>query len=107
MAKTIIKWTVLPLLMLASPLTRFAARYEQVLDIVICLAAIVVVQLALGARNYYWAAGFAAIAIVFSPLSLLTKLFLLTGFLTVATFVPLSAAWKTMLAVNIRKWRPW
>ena len=95
MISKIIKWVSLPALLIGSLFTPFAASYQHLLEVVICLGAIIVVQRAVTVKKYFWAAGFVAIAIVFSPLMLVFKVFLLMGFLCMATFVTLLATWKT------------
>jgi hypothetical protein len=90
----IFKWASLPVLLVGSLFSRYAASYEVVLDLAICSGAIFVVQRAVCLREYVWAAGFAAIAVVFSPLTLAIKIFMLMGFSCVAAFATLHAAWK-------------
>jgi hypothetical protein len=89
-----IKWISLPVLLGVAMFSSYAARYELLLDAVICLGAIIIVQRAIWVREYFWAAGFVAIAIVFSPLILVMKIFLLMGFTCIAIFLTLLAAWK-------------
>jgi hypothetical protein len=94
---TVVKWASLPLLLIGSILTRFAASYELRLDVLICLAAVVVVQRAVWVREYFWATEFVAIAIVFSPLTLVIKIFFFLALTCVATFAAVLAAWKPQL----------
>ena len=75
----LIKWISLPALLVASPFSQYAARYEFLVDVVISLAAIASVPWAIRSREYFWAAGFVGIAVVFSPLLLVLKIFLLMG----------------------------
>ncbi len=95
MIMKIIKWITIPLLLIGSMFTRYATSYEILLNVTICIGALVVVQQAFRARSYLWAAGFVAIAIVFSPLILVAKIFLLMSFTCVASFVTLLDTWKT------------
>ena len=95
MVTKIIKWVSLPALLIGSVFSSSAASYQPLLDVVICLGALIVIQRAVWVGEYFWAAGFVAIAVVFSPLVLVVKLFLLMGFLSIATLVTLLAAWKT------------
>ena len=90
----IIKWVSLPLLLSVSVLTRYAASYELLVDFVICLGAIVYVQREVWLKEYFWAAGFVAVAVVFSPLLLVVKIFLLIGFICIATLVTLLTAFR-------------
>jgi hypothetical protein len=58
----------------------------------ICLGSVVFAQRAVRLKEYYWASGFVAVAVVFSPLELLVKIFLLMGLAWIATFAALVAA---------------
>jgi hypothetical protein len=51
-------------------------------------------QRAIRVREYFWAAGFLAIMVVFTPLSLAVKIFVLMGFTCVAVFAALLAAFR-------------
>lgn len=95
MVTKIIKWVALPVLLIASVFSRYAASYELLIDFVICMGAIIFVQRAVRLKEYLWAIGFVAIAVVFSPLVLVIKIFLLLGFACLATFVALLAAFRT------------
>ena len=93
-ATSIIKWVSIPVLLIASVFPRYAASYELPVDIAICLGATILVQRAVRLEEYLWAAGFVSIAIVFSPLLLVTKIFLLMGLTCMATFLALMAAFR-------------
>jgi hypothetical protein len=95
MVTKIMKWVWLPALLIASMFSGSAASYEFLLDFVICLAAVIFLQRAVRLKEYFWAAGLVTIAVVFSPLLLMVKLFLLVGFTCIATFVTLLAAFRT------------
>ena len=88
------RWVWLPALLIAAMLPRSAASYGLLVDLVICLGAVIFVQRAVRLREYFWAAGFVAIAVVFSPLLLVVKIFLLTGFTCIATLVTLLGAFR-------------
>src|SRR5436189_6216972 len=90
----VIKWVSLPVLLMASVFSRFAASYELLLNLVICLGAIILVERSARSKEYYWAAGFTGIAVVFSPLLLAYKIFLLMGFTCVVTSLTLYAAFR-------------
>ena len=77
MTTKIVKWVSLPALLIASMFSRSAASYELPVDVMICLGAIIFMQRAVQLREYFWAAGLVAIAVVFSPLLLVVKIFLL------------------------------
>ena len=91
----IIKWVSIPVLLVASLFACCAAGYELLLDCVICLGAIILVQRAVWLREYFWAAGFLAVVVVFNPLPLATKILLLLTFACVATFAALLSAFRT------------
>jgi hypothetical protein len=90
----IIKWVSIPVLLIASMLPRYAASYELTVDWAICLGAAILVQRAVWLKEYFWAAGLVLIAIVFSPLLLAVKIFLLMGLTCMAVFLALMAAFR-------------
>ena len=94
MSMTVIKWISLPVLLAGSLFARFAGSYEIVLDLLVCAGALVVVQRAVSFREYLWAAAFVGIAIVFSPLMLIIKIFLLMTFTCIGSLAGVYAAWK-------------
>jgi hypothetical protein len=98
MVTKIIKWVSIPVLLIASLFAFCAASYEPLVDLAICLGAIIFVQRAIRLREYFWAAGFLAIVVVFTPLSLALKICLLMGFTCIATFANLLAAFRTQPA---------
>lgn len=91
----IVKWVSLPALLIASMFSCFAASYELPLDSVICLGAVIFVQRAVRSKEYCWAAGFVAIVVVFSPLLLVIKLFLLMGLACFASLTTLLVSFRT------------
>ncbi|MEX2260352.1 MAG: hypothetical protein WD696_00295 [Bryobacteraceae bacterium] len=91
----IVKWASLPVLLIGSMFSHAAESYGFLLDWVTCLVAIIIVQRTVWVKEYFWAAGFVAIAVVFSPLMPVVKIFLLMGFTCIAAFVTLLAVWKT------------
>ena len=98
MVAKVIKWVSIPILLIASLFAFCAASYEPLVDLAICLGAIIFVQRAIRLREYSWAAGFLAIGVVFTPLSLAVKVFLLMGFTCIAIFANLLAAFRTQPA---------
>jgi len=90
----IIKWVSIPVLLIASLFACCAARYEPLVDVAICLGAVIFIQRAIRSQEYFWATGFLAIAVVFTPLSLMVKIFLLLGFACLATLANLFAAFQ-------------
>jgi hypothetical protein len=91
----IIKWISIPVLLLAAMFSCLAASYEPLIDFVICLGAILFVHRAVWLKEYFWAAGFVAIVVIFSPLFLAVKLFLLMGFTCIAALIALFAAFRS------------
>jgi hypothetical protein len=92
MVTTIIKWVSLPVLLIASISSPYAASYRLLVDCALCLSAIVLVQWAIQSKQYFWASGFLAAAVIVSPLLLVVKMFLLMGFAYTATSLTLLAA---------------
>jgi hypothetical protein len=86
----IVKWGSLPALAIASMFSRFALGYELLVDLAVCLCAIILIQRAAWLRDYHFAAGLAVVAIVFSPIALFTKIFILMGLTCVAMSITLS-----------------
>ena len=94
MSMTVVKWFTLPVLLTGSLFARFAGSYEIVLNLLVCAGALVVVQRAISFREYLWAAAFVGVAIVFSPLTLIIKIFLLLSLTCVGALAGVYAAWK-------------
>ncbi len=94
MTTKIVKWVSVPVLLVASLFAFCAASYEPLVDFAICLGAIVFVQRAIRLKEYFWAGGFLAIGVAFTPLSLAVKVFLLMGFAGLAAFANLLAAFR-------------
>ena len=94
MSMTVVKWISLPVLLMGSLFARFAGNYEIVLNLLVCAGALVVVQRAVSFREYLWAAAFVGVAIVFSPLTLIIKIFLLLSFTCIGALAGVYAAWK-------------
>ncbi|MEO8594626.1 MAG: hypothetical protein ABI759_15015 [Candidatus Solibacter sp.] len=95
MSRTAVKWISLPVLLTGSLFARFAGNYDIVLNLLVCAGALVVVQRAAYMREYLWAAGFVPVAIVFSPLTLIIKIFLLLSFTCIGALAGVYAAWKS------------
>jgi hypothetical protein len=89
------KWVSLPVLLIGSLFSRFAGSFEFPVNLLVCVGAMVVVQRAISFREYLWAAGFVNLAIVFSPLTLLLKIFLILSFSCIVALAGVYAAWKT------------
>ncbi len=90
------KWVPIPVLLIASLFSYYAASYEPMVNSAVCLCVIIFVQRAVWLREYFWAAGFLAIGVAFSPLPLVIKLFIiLTGFTCYAIFSACLAVFRT------------
>jgi hypothetical protein len=89
---TILKWAAIPCLMLVAVLSSLAGRYEGLLNLTICLSAVFLVQYAARLKNYAWAATFVVVVVVFSPLFLMTKIFLLVFLTGIAAVLTMFAA---------------
>ena len=90
----VIQWTSFPVLLVVALCSRSAGRYELLLDIVICMGAVIAVRRAVGQKEYFFAAGFVGTAVVFIPLLLVIKIFFLMSIACVATFITVLAAFK-------------
>jgi hypothetical protein len=96
-----IKWASIPILLITAVLSCFAKTYEPLMDFLICFAAIFFVERAVCLKQYYWAAGFAGIMILFSPLFLADKVFLLMGLTCIATSLTLFLAFRPQVTPAI------
>lgn len=79
--------------------------YMELFNIVVCLTALLVIAQAFRERKYFWAAGFAAIAVLFNPIVPVTvsrKMFLCLDAACVVTFLVSLAIWnrRPILAVS-------
>jgi hypothetical protein len=71
--------------------------YLELLNMVVCLTALLVVAQALRERKYFWGAGFVAIAALFNPIvpvTLSRTTFLWLNSACVVTFLVSLAVWK-------------
>jgi hypothetical protein len=82
----IIQWSTMLALLLASRFACCTGRYEPLLDFAVLVGAIFFIRRAVHSRQYFWAAGFVAIGLAFTPLALVIKIFLLVAFACLATF---------------------
>jgi len=94
MSMRVVKWISLPVLLAGSVLARFAGSYELVLNLLVCSGALVVIERAVSLREYLWAAAFVSVAIVFSPLTLIVKIFLLLSFTCIGALAGVYASWQ-------------
>jgi hypothetical protein len=78
--------------------------YLELINMVVCLTALLVVAQAFRERQYFWAAGFVAIAVLFNPIvpvTLSRKMFLWLNSVCVVTFLVSLALWKRRLTLSI------
>lgn len=94
MVTKVIKWISIPVLLMASLFACCAASYEPLVDLAICMGAVIFIPRAIRSHEYFWAAGLLAIGVVFTPLSLMVKILLLMTFACIATFANLLAAFR-------------
>ena len=99
-----VKWVAIPVLVIVSMFSYFAAGYEFLVDVVVCLGAITLIQRAVWLKEYLWAVALSAVVVVFSPLFLAGKIFLLMGITCCGIFLALVAALRRQpLAVDGNK----
>ena len=91
----IIKWASIPALLIGSLFSFYAAGYGVAIDLIICVAAIVLVQRAVRCKEYLWATALVTIVVVFSPVGAVIKVFLSMGLTCIATLVTLVTAFRT------------
>ena len=65
----VMKWFTIATLLLTVLFWRSAQDFRLELDLVVCVAAGIVMAQAYQARKYNWAAGFLTIALIFNPLA--------------------------------------
>ena len=97
------KWLSIMALLLGAFLAS-SAIYRIGLEIVVCVAALVVVVQAFRIGRYFWGIGFAAIAVLFNPavpIALSHKAFLLLDLLCIGAFLVSLAAlqWGPVLSI--------
>jgi hypothetical protein len=91
----ILKWASIPALLAVALLSSLAGRYEGLLNFTICLSAVALsTQQAAWRNDYGWAAVSVVVVVVFSPLLLVTKLFLLMGLTFAAACLAVVAAFR-------------
>ena|SRR5437763_1405567 len=90
----ILKWLAIPALMLVLLLSCLAGRYEGLLNLAICLSAVVFVRRAAWLKEYGWVAVSVVTFVAFSPLPLVTKIFLLMSLTSVVATLALIAAFR-------------
>jgi hypothetical protein len=86
------KWASIPVFLIASMFAQFAGEYQSVAEIVCCVGAVALGAWALRNGDYLWAGGLGMVAIVFSPLSLVNKVFTLMVYMAIGTLLSIWAA---------------
>ena len=90
----IMKCASIPVLLIASIFTSLAGSYQLPVNLAIWLGAFYLAQRAIRRGEYFFAAGFGAVVIVFSPLLLVDKIFLFMGYTGIATYLSVAAAFR-------------
>ena len=67
MLANIMKWVSISALFLAAVFWRFAGNYQLLLDLIVCMAAVVMVQQAVRLQEYAWAAALTGTALLLNP----------------------------------------
>jgi hypothetical protein len=103
MLTKIMKWVSIAALLLAA-LWRSSASYQVLLQVVVCVTALLVVTQAIRTRKYLWVPGFVAIAVLFNPVvpvSLSRKTLLWLDWVCLMTFLISLAAlrWQPRLTI--------
>jgi len=101
MITTILKWAAIPALIVVALLSGLAGRYEGLLNLTICLSAVFLVQYAAWLKDYGWAAVCVVVVIVFSPLFLIAKIFLLLFLTGLAAVVTMFAAFRPQPVASV------
>ena len=94
----ILKWVSVPVLLIGSLFSFYATGYGPVVDLVVCLAALVLVQRAVQFKEYFWAAALVTVVVAFSPLGAIFKIFALMGLACMATLITLLSSFRTHTA---------
>jgi hypothetical protein len=90
---SILKWASIPALITVALLSCLTGRYEGMMNLTICLTAVVFVQRA-WLKDFGWAAVCVVVVVVLSPLFLVTKIFLLMALTCVAACLMVVAAFR-------------
>ena len=85
---------MIPLLVVVSMFSYFAARYEPLLAAIISLGTVIVVVRAIQEREYSWAVALLTIIVAFSSHLLETKIFLVIGIACIVVATMLLATFQ-------------
>ena len=94
MLTNILRWAAIPFVLIASPISSFAGRYEPLVNALVCISAILLLQRAVWLHRYVSGAGFIAIAVMFSPFFLVVRIFLLLVLACIAAFAAVLAGFR-------------
>jgi Family of unknown function (DUF6804) len=103
MLTKMMKWVAVAVLFLGV-FGRFSANFQLVMELVVCVAGLLVVTQAARMGKYLWAAGFLLIAGLFNPVvpvAFSTRLFLLLDLSCLAAFLVSLAALETRPVLSI------
>jgi hypothetical protein len=101
MAAKNVKWFSIPLLLIGSLFSFYAASYAPMLASTICVAALVFVQRAVRSKDYFRAAGLVAVAVALTPLVLAMKIFLLLCLSLIAACAVVGQAnWPVLFGIR-------
>ena len=101
MLMNILRWSAIPVVLIASPFSGLAGGYEPLLNGLVCMAAIVLLQRAALLRQYVSGAGLIAIAVVFGPFYLAVKIVLLLGLVSIDEFSAVLAGFRMRPATAV------
>jgi hypothetical protein len=93
-AMNVMKWASIPILLTGAIFSSLAATYEPIMDTAIFLLSLGLVLWQARLKNYYCAAGFFAVGLVFSPLPLVEKIFFLMGLTCLTSLLTVAAAFR-------------
>lgn len=99
----IMKWICITALLLAA-IWRFSASLQIMLEILICVGALLVTAQAARRGKYLWGAGFTAIAVLFNPivpLALSRRVFFWLDLVCITAFLASLAVLKTRPLLSI------
>ena len=98
MLTSVVRWAAIPIVLMASLFSGMAGVYEPLMNILVCMTAIILIQRAVRLRQYVSGAGLIAVVVVFCPISLAVKIFLLLGLICLAAFSAVLAGFRARLA---------
>ena len=99
MVTQIAQWISVPALLIASIFSRSAGAYESLVDVAVCLAALVLTLRAFRSSEYLMAAGLVAVITAFSPIMLFAKIFLFMALALTALFLTLVRVFRPEPAI--------